>query len=80
LHSLFFLVFSSSAVSTLLNHYHVDAAKYLLFANTNLMPYFFGEPMFEGMTLPFSITNISIHMLLFFLLAGYLFSKRDVHV
>lgn len=75
-----FLVFSSTAVITLLNHYHVDEAKYLLFANTNLMPYFLGEPIFEGMTLPFSIMNISIHMLLFFLLAGYIFSKRDVHV
>lgn len=75
-----FLVFTSSALMTLLNHYHVDTARFLLFANTNLMPYFFGEPMFEGMTLPFSIVNILIHLLFFFLLAGYLFSKRDVHV
>ena len=75
-----FLIFTSSALMTLLQHYQVDAARYLLFANANLMPYFFGEPMFGGMTLLFSIVNILIHMMLFFLLAGYLFSKRDVHV
>ncbi len=75
-----FLVFSSSAILTLLDHYHVDTARFLLFANTNLMPYFFGEPMFEGMSLPFSIVNIMIHLLFFFLLGVYLFSKKDVHV
>ncbi|MCM3442745.1 ABC transporter permease [Metabacillus halosaccharovorans] len=75
-----FLVFTSSALMTLFQHYHVDAAKYLLFANTNLMPYFFGEPMFEGMTLLYSIVIIMIHMMSFFLLAGYLFTKKDVHV
>lgn len=75
-----FLLFTSSAVITLLDHYHYQAGKYLLFANTNLMPYFFGEPLFEGMSLPFSICNIFIHLVILFYFTLLSFTKRDVHV
>ena len=75
-----FLLFTSSAIITLLDHYHYQAGKYLLFANTNLMPYFFGDPLFEGMTLTFSISNIVIHMMILLLVSTLTFSKRDVHV
>jgi ABC-2 type transport system permease protein len=75
-----FLLFTSSAVITLLEHYHYQAGKYLLFANTNLMPYFFGNPMFEGMSLTFSIWNIVIHMAILFFFTVLTFTKRDVHV
>jgi ABC-2 type transport system permease protein len=75
-----FMLFTSSAIITLLDHYHYQAGKYLLFANTNLMPYFFGQPLFEGMSLAFSIINIVIHMIVFFLFSFLSFTKRDVHV
>jgi ABC-2 type transport system permease protein len=75
-----FLLFTSSAIITLLNHYHYQAGKYLLFANTNLMPYFFGQPLFEGMTLTFSIINIILHMVVFFFFSILSFTKRDVYV
>ncbi|WP_299848156.1 ABC transporter permease [uncultured Metabacillus sp.] len=75
-----FLVFTSDVVITLLEHYQYEAGKYLLFANTNLMPYFFGEPLFEGMTLPYSIINVLVHMVFFLFLSALSFTKRDVHV
>lgn len=75
-----FLLFTSTAVISILEHNHYQAGKYLLFANTNLMPYFFGQPLFEGMTLTFSIINIIIHLLVFGFLAILFFTKRDVHV
>lgn len=75
-----FLLFTSSAIITILDHYHYQAGKYLLFANTNLMPYFGGDPLFEGMTLTFSISNIVIHMVILLLVSTLTFSKRDVHV
>ncbi|OAS88755.1 MULTISPECIES: ABC transporter permease [Metabacillus] len=75
-----FLLFTSSAIITLLDHYHYQAGKYLLFANTNIMPYFFGQPLFEGMTLTFSIINIILHLVVLFVFTILSFTKRDVHV
>jgi ABC-2 type transport system permease protein len=54
-------------------------AKYLLFVNTDLSPYFMGgKPPFEGMTLGFSVTVLVVYWLLFYLIAWLLFTKRDV--
>ncbi|MBT2688036.1 ABC transporter permease [Bacillus sp. ISL-47] len=53
-------------------------AKYSLFANTDLLQYFEGVPMVQGMTLGFSIMMIFIYFLLFQALAFYVFKKRDV--
>jgi ABC-2 type transport system permease protein len=53
-------------------------AKYILFANTDLMQYFEGMPMLEGMTLTFSIIMLLIYFCLFLFLAFYVFQKRDV--
>jgi len=75
-----FLFFSSIAVISILTNNHYQAGKYLLFANTNLMPYFLDEPLFEGMTLAFSIVNILIHMAITGFVAILFFTKRDVHV
>lgn len=75
-----FMLFTSNAIITLLDHYHYQSGKYLLFANTNLMPYFFGQPLFEGMSLTFSIINIVLHMIVFFFFSFLSFTKRDVHV
>lgn len=55
-----------------------DWAKYVLFANTDLMQYFEGVPMVEGMTLSFSIIMILVYFLLFQVLAYVIFKKRDV--
>jgi len=75
-----FLLFTSRAVVSILEHNHYAAGKYLLFSNTNLSPYFFGQPLFDGMTLTFSIINILVHMGLLGLIAVLFFTKRDVHV
>ncbi len=53
-------------------------AKYILFANTDLMQYFEGSPMVDGMTLTFSITMIILYFLIFQVLAFTIFKKRDV--
>lgn len=53
-------------------------AKYILFANTDLMQYFNGMPMVEGMTLPFSVFMLIVYFILFLLLAHIVFKKRDV--
>ncbi|WP_071395870.1 ABC transporter permease [Bacillus tuaregi] len=53
-------------------------AKYVLFANTDLMQYFTGVPMVEGMTLPFSVFMLLIYFILFLYLAYIVFKKRDV--
>lgn len=57
-----------------------DWAKYSLFANTNLMQYFDGMPMVEGMTIGFSITMMLIYFAIFHLLAFGVFTKRDISV
>ena len=53
-------------------------AKYMLFANTDLMQYFEGIPMVEGMTLTFSVIMIVIYFMLFQCLGFIVFKKRDV--
>ncbi|TCJ04282.1 ABC transporter permease [Cytobacillus praedii] len=53
-------------------------AKYILFANTDLLQYFEGAPMVKGMTLGFSVTMIIVYFLLFQAIAFYVFKKRDV--
>ena len=57
-----------------------DWAKYSLFANTNLMQYFDGMPLVEGMTMTFSITMLLIYFAIFHLLAFGIFTKRDISV
>ncbi|KGX88669.1 hypothetical protein N781_09730 [Pontibacillus halophilus JSM 076056 = DSM 19796] len=52
--------------------------KYLLFANTNLSQYYFGSPLFPGMTLTFSISVILIHMILFIVISVLSFVRKDV--
>lgn len=53
-------------------------AKYILFANTDLMQYFEGTPMVEGMTLTFSVMMIVVYFVFFQILAFAIFKKRDV--
>ncbi|MEK4028705.1 MULTISPECIES: ABC transporter permease [Bacillaceae] len=53
-------------------------AKYLLFANTNLMQFESGQPLVEGMTPGFSLAVLAVYYILFQLLAFTTFAKRDV--
>ncbi|WP_042458701.1 ABC transporter permease [Neobacillus dielmonensis] len=53
-------------------------AKYILFANTDLMQYIEGTPMLEGMTMPFSILMLLLYFALFLFFSFYVFKKRDI--
>ena len=72
-----FLMFTGTELTGLLAM-KFDWAKYVLFANTDLMQYFEGIPMVEGMTLTFSVIMIVIYFILFQSLAYVVFKKRDV--
>ncbi|SFA94761.1 MULTISPECIES: ABC transporter permease [unclassified Bacillus (in: firmicutes)] len=72
-----FLMFMGGQVTFLIAMKY-SWAKYLLFANTDLMQYFEGSPVVEGMTLPFSVSMLIIYFLIFIGLALYVFKKRDV--
>ncbi|WP_338750334.1 ABC transporter permease [Bacillus sp. FJAT-52991] len=74
--SLFLLSMGSTATMMIAMKY--DWAKYLLFANTNLMGYETGQVMVEGMTMGFSLTVLAVYFIIFHLLAFFIFSKRDV--
>lgn len=72
-----FLMFMGGQVTFLIAMKY-SWAKYLLFANTDLMQYFEGSPLVEGMTLPFSVSMLIIYFLIFIGLAFYVFKERDV--
>jgi ABC-2 type transport system permease protein len=72
-----FLMFTGGQITSLLS-LKFSWAKYILFANTDLMQYFEGTPMVEGMTLAFSIMMLFVYFLIFQLLAFSVFKKRDV--
>lgn len=72
-----FLLFTGDLVTNLLAG-KFEWAKYILFANTNLMVYFDGTPYVEGMTIIFSIIMMLIYFLLFMVLAFSVFVRRDV--
>ncbi|MDQ6599772.1 ABC transporter permease [Bacillus salipaludis] len=72
-----FLMFSGGNLTQLLA-LKFDWAKYILFANTDLMQYFEGSPMVEGMTLSFSIIMLIVYFVVFQFLAFFTFKKRDV--
>ena len=71
------LMFTGAQITQLLS-LKFTWAKYILFANTNLMQYFEGTPLVKGMTMTFSIGMILIYFLLFQALAFGIFKKRDV--
>jgi ABC-2 type transport system permease protein len=72
-----FLMFTGSQFTALLS-IKFSWAKYILFANTNLMQYVEGFPLLEGMTISFSIIVLLVYYLIFLFLAFYVFKKRDV--
>ncbi|SDM85764.1 ABC transporter permease [Bacillus sp. OK048] len=72
-----FLMFTGSQLTSILAP-KFEWAKFVLFANTDLIQYFEGMPMVEGMTLTFSIIMLVVYFLLFQFLAFSVFKKRDV--
>lgn len=74
--SLFLMLMGGQITSLLAMKF--DWAKYILFANTDLMQYFEGVPLVEGMTLTFSVIMLVLYFVLFQFLAHYVFKKRDV--
>lgn len=72
-----FLLFTGAQLTQLLA-LKFSWAKYILFANTNLMQYYEGTPMVQGMTLSFSISILVIYFLAFQFFAFYVFKKRDI--
>ncbi len=64
----------------ILTYFNVSWGKYILFANIDFEQYTNGnKPPFEGMTWMFSLTTLSIYMILFFLVTWFSFCKRDCH-
>ncbi|HWO95967.1 MAG TPA: ABC transporter permease [Bacillus sp. (in: firmicutes)] len=76
-----FLTFMGKPVVDILHHFHFAWGKYVLFANTDLTPYFSGgDPLFPGMSLGFSILMLLVYFILFQALSWFVFMKRDVSV
>ncbi|OYD09174.1 hypothetical protein CHM34_03995 [Paludifilum halophilum] len=73
-----FLMFTGSTAVGVLAGLDQEWGKYLLFANTDLTQYVDGQPMFQGMSLSFSITVLTVYFLLFNTISWLLFNKRDV--
>ncbi|KMY54854.1 hypothetical protein AC623_13685 [Bacillus sp. FJAT-27231] len=72
-----FLLFIGTNV-TMLIAMKYEWAKYLLFANTNLLQYENGQTLVDGMTLGFSLAMLAVYYAVFQLLAFVTFTKRDV--
>ncbi|MGG3469306.1 ABC transporter permease [Neobacillus pocheonensis] len=72
-----FLLFTGDQFTDLLSM-KFSWAKYILFANTDLMQYFEGSPKVEGMTLSFSILMLLLYFVVFQFFAFIVFKKRDV--
>ncbi len=71
-----FLMFAgNSIVAFFADH---SWAKFILFANTNLEQYEFGEPIIEGMSVGFSITVLAVYYIIFLVVTWLFFTKRDV--
>lgn len=72
-----FLLLMGNTITTLLAS-KFDWAKYLLFANTNLLQYFESVPMIEGMTLTFSVVMLLVYFVIFHVISFLAFVKRDI--
>ncbi|MFD0048058.1 ABC transporter permease [Actinomycetes bacterium NPDC127524] len=72
-----FLLLSGASITNLLAM-KFDWAKYLLFANVDLTPYFDGNALIDGMTLSFSLVMLLIYFIIFHVVAFLTFVKRDI--
>ncbi|MCS1352539.1 ABC transporter permease [Mechercharimyces sp. CAU 1602] len=72
------LYLSSSTITGILLGMNIEWVKYSFLTNLRLDMYATHSPFFEDMTLPFSVTILSIHLLLFLLVSWTVFQRRDV--
>ncbi|NRD75949.1 ABC transporter permease [Bacillus sp. BRMEA1] len=72
-----FLLFTGDQFTALLA-LKFSWAKFILFANTDLMQYIEGTPLVDGMTMTFSIIMLIIYFIIFHFLSFFVFNKRDV--
>lgn len=70
------LLFTGGQIVFLLSGY--DWAKYLLFAHTNLLQHFNGQPMIDHVTAAFSVGMVTLYFAVFKAVAYLSFSKRDI--
>ena len=75
-----FLMFAGVQAVAILAALEQGWVKYILFANTNLTPYFDGTPLVEGMATSFPITVLAIYFVLFNVVSWVIFNKRDVAI
>jgi ABC-2 type transport system permease protein len=74
-----FLMFTATSIVAVLARLNYSWVKYVLFANTDLTPYFSGgKPIVPGMTLGFSVTMLVIYWVLFYAISWFIFTRRDV--
>lgn len=72
-----FCLMMGELVAILLSKY--GFAKYILFANVDFSQYGAGgEPLMQGMSLPFSSAVLAVYMALFLAVSFIIFRKRDV--
>src|SRR5699024_1768861 len=71
-----FLMLSGNAIVGFFSDY--EWAKYILFANTDMNQYINGSPMFEGMSLGFSIAVLAVYYVIFLAVSWVFFTKRDI--
>ncbi len=72
------LALSEGIVVQLMSEAKIGVGKYLVFTNTNFQQYFGGQPLFEGMTFPFSLTILITYLIIYLGSAWLVFLKRDV--
>jgi len=74
-----FLMFTASTAIAILARFGYGWVKFILFANTDLTPYFLGgQPLVQGMTLGFSVTMLALYWIVFMFVSWLAFAKRDV--
>ena len=73
-----FLVFSGNTVVTILHVLGIYQAKYILFANTDLLAVINGNTGFINHTLGFALINIAVYMLVFLWTAWDGFVRNDI--
>lgn len=70
-----FLLFAGPNIAYFLSKY--EFAKYILFSH-DLTQYVTGNTFVEGISMPFSITVLTVYMVLFLVISFLSFTKRDV--
>lgn len=71
-----FLSFTGGMIVMFLSRYEI--VKYIWLTHSNLTQYESGNPVTEGITMPFSLTVLAIYAVIFLIISYTSFMKRDV--